>query len=382
VSMENLLIHDMTNNGISLYPDSAAFISLTNSEIHHTGGSGLYWGYPNRNTLHDILVQANYIHNCPADSLQDTHYGIQFKGWSYRSKFIDNVLHDVGGTSRSGLIVYYGKKPLAGDVPGDINIVSGNVLWNCRNEGITVMSDALIENNIVMDALVGINIQTYSDTSFQGTTAVENLTVRNNTVYRCQSTCIAISGWANAGTGVYFWGNAAYQDAAGKPAIQGSLGKGSAGGNVAFGTSSIAGTKAGTGLADFLRVTAAGAPASCDFYPSAASPLLEAVADAAKSPEKDFNGTARPQGAAADAGAYERGGAENPGWAIGPGFKSGSSLPVRPVKGKPRPAKPGLGNLRITPGVGIAAGVYFHGVPDRDRPRDSRGRALESIPQP
>lgn len=391
VIMDRLLIQGVTNNGISLFPDSAAFITLSNSEVRNTAGSGLYWGYPNRNTLHDILIQGNYIHHCPVNPAEPTNYGIQFKGWGYRSRILDNVLHDVGGTTRSGLIVYYGKKPLAGDVPSDRNIVAGNVLWNCRNEGITVMSDALIENNLVMDAGKGINIQTYGDESFTGTSAVENLAIRNNTVFRCRSANFQISGWANAAAGVSFTGNASYQDQASKTAFGGSLGKGTATGNVAFGTSSLAGAKAGRGLQDFMKAAADGKPGDLDFYPSADSPLLEAAADPGTLPARDFNGTARPIGAAGDAGAYERGAAANPGWAVKAGFKNGSQgSPVRRSERAPNAVPGGRKGSKAGAGAqGRAAGPLFSadgtfspgtGTDEWDRPddagsfRDAKGR--------
>jgi len=321
IRMHDLKIHDMTGNGISMFPDSASNIELLNSEIANIEGSGLYWGYPNRNIIHDVLIQGNYIHHCPKDPATETDYGIQWKGWSYRARILDNVLHDVGGTARSGLIVYYGKKPLAGDDPQDINIVAGNVLWNCRSEGITVMSDARVENNIVFDAGTGINIQTYNDDSFSGSNAVENLTVRNNTVFRCRNKCFGISGWGDNAATAAFIGNAAFQDSPSLTAIGGSTGKAAASGNVAYGQSSLTGTLKGT-LADFLAVAGATAVTGLDFYPSAASSLKDVV-DASLCAGDDFNGTKRPQGKACDAGAYEASAAINPGWAIKAGFKGG-----------------------------------------------------------
>lgn len=320
VRLADLHIHHMTNNGISLFPDSADNVELLRSEIDHCTTCGLYWGYPNRNVLHDILVQGNYIHHCPSDSASATGYGIQLKGWSYRVRILDNVLHDVGGTTRSGLIVYYGKKPLAGDLPADINIVAGNAVWNCRSEGITAMSDALIENNVVFDAGTGINLQTYSDESFSGTTYVENLTVRNNTVFRCRGACIALSGWGQSMGPVSLIANASYQPSAGGSAISGSTGSAKVQGNIYLGSSSLTiGAAAGTGLSDFLSVNAQGRPPALDFYPSASSALLTAVVDAGLGAKTDFNGTVRT--GTCHSGAYQRMGAANPGWAIREGFK-------------------------------------------------------------
>lgn len=341
VRLEKLHIHHMTGNGVSVFADSSAFITLTGSEISHTEGSGLYWGYPGKWVVRDALIQGNYIHHCPANPAQANHYGIQFKGWSYRSRILDNVLHDVGGTTRSGLIVYYGRKPLLGDAPEDRNVVAGNALWRCRNEGITVMSDALIENNLVMDAGTGINIQSYSDESFTGSSAAENLQVRHNTVFRCARACISVSGWAAAGADVSLTGNAAYQADAGASAISGSLGTGKARFNVAFGRSTLAGTLAGKGPADFLGVPAADFSGVADLYPAPGSPVLDVVEEGAAA--ADFNGTARPAGSRADAGAYERTGAVNPGWLPVTGFKGGTSaIRAKPIRSGSLPSVPRL----------------------------------------
>ncbi len=327
IRFEGLNIHHMTGNGISLFPDSAAFIELVKSEIANIEGSGLYWGYPGRNIVHDCLIEGNYIHHCPMDPNAETNYGIQFKGWGYRTRIVNNVLHDVGGTTRSGLIVYYGKKPLAGDSPDDVNVVAGNAVWNARSEGITVMSDALVENNIVFDAGTGINLQTYGDESFSGTSVVENLRVRNNTVFRCRGACFGISGWGSVGATVSFTGNAAYQAAAGNTAISGSPGKAECLGNAVFGQGSPANSIKGAGLGDFLAVGASTLVPALDFFPAPASPLRDAV-PAASCPADDFNGQPRPQGKACDAGAYEAGEAGasvNTGWMIKQGFKAGSA---------------------------------------------------------
>lgn len=329
---EDLYIHAMTANGISVFSNKADHLELRNSELARMEGSGMYWGYPNRDIVSDIVVEGNYIHHCPVDPNQETDYGFQFKGWGHRARIVNNVFHDVGGTTRSGLIVYYGKKPLAGDDPKDVNVVAGNALWNCRNEGITVMSDAIVENNIVWAAGTGINIQTYNDTSFSGSNYVENLQVRNNTVFRCRSAGVSISGWANAAATVSFTGNAVYQATSGATAISGSLGKGISAGNVAFGQASIAGVTQGLGLADLVAATAANLPPALDLFPAVVSPLKDAV-DAQTCPDTDFNGTKRPQGAKCDAGAYEAAGALNPGWKIQEGFKSkGSGVPIRKRK--------------------------------------------------
>lgn len=319
ITFDRLYIHHVSGTGITVFCQQAHHLVLRNCEIAHCSFSGLYWGYPGRDIVRDTLIQHNYIHHCPDQATMSTNYGIQLKGWSYRVRIEDNVLHDVGGTTRCGLIVYYGRTPLQGDVPEDMNIVRGNVLWNCRSEGINAMSDALVENNIVFDAGYGIMLQTYDDESFVGPNFVENLVVRNNTVFRCRTRCINISGWGNAGANVSFSGNVAYQDYANRVAIGGSVGTAQAAGNLYFGTSSITnGTVAGNGLGDFLSVTAQAAVPQLDFYPSAGSPLSD---HASLGSGTDFNHTPRPYNSNYDSGAYEWTGSANPGWHIAEDFK-------------------------------------------------------------
>jgi hypothetical protein len=318
ITFDRLNIHGMGNNGISIFATEASFITLRNSVIASNAVCGLYWGYPARDVVHDVLVENNYIHHCPSNSASATGYGIQFKGGCYRGRFVDNVLHDVGGTSRSGLIVYYGKTNPKGDVPDDMNIVRGNVLWNCRNEGITAMADALVENNIVFDAVTGINLQTYTD-ELGGPNYAENLVVRNNTAFRCSSSCLTVptSNWSSIGSNVCVTGNAAYRTSSTQAAISGSGGAARLSGNVRFGTSGLSsGAIAGNGLSDFLGVTASAVATNLNFYPSANSALTNKIASAQDWPETDFNGTARPYGVAVDAGAYERVSSANPGGAI------------------------------------------------------------------
>jgi hypothetical protein len=374
VTMEDLHIHGMTNSAISLFPDSAAFITLRHSEIDHTdGGSGLYWGYPGRNIVHDVVIEGNYIHHCPADPAEETGYGIQFKGWGYRARIVNNVLHDVGGTARSGLIVYYGKKPLAGDKPEDANLVTGNVLWNCRNEGITAMSDATLENNVVFSAQVGINLQTYSDESFSGSSAAENLKVRNNTVFRCADACYNISGWGS-GANLSFTGNAAYQDKASAQAFSGSVGNAACAGNVGYGQGSVPGALKGTGLGDFAKVAAGANVPDLDFFPASASILLAAV-PAEHCPADDFNGNPRKAGQACDAGAFQRTGNPPADGSPQAGFKDGGPSPVFPG-GRDGKAPGRKAKARIRGG-----GVLF--LPDRaDRePCRADGRAIPDAPR-
>jgi hypothetical protein len=52
---------------------------------------------------------------------------------------------------------------------------------------------------VVFDAGIGIHIQTCDDESFAGPDFVENLIVRNTTVFRGRASCISVSGWGSPG---------------------------------------------------------------------------------------------------------------------------------------------------------------------------------------
>ena len=123
-------------------------------------------------------------------------------------------------------------------------------------------------------------------------------------------------------------------------------------------------------LVDFLAVTVAGKAPALDFYPSAASPLKDAL-EASQCAADDFNGTKRPQGKSCDAGAYEATTATNPGWGLKEGFKDGSSSGsgirgaaprARPAPGKTRPkAAQRLGAMLFAPGGDEALAVRSDG---------------------
>ena len=61
-------------------------------------------------------------------------------------------------------------------------------------------------------------------------------------------------------------------------------------------------------------------PGLANLYPAAGSPLIDAGSNTYAA-AVDFNGVARPQGAAADVGAYEYYNQDNPGWQLAIGLK-------------------------------------------------------------
>ncbi len=239
INFDDLNIHDVSGNGISVFVAQANNINLRNSEISNTTGGALDLGYPGKYIISDSIIEDNYIHHTPKLEIDKTSHAIQVHGGSYGIQILDNILHDVGGLDQSGIAVYYGKTPEKGDLDADKNIVRGNIIYNIRNEGITAGSDALIENNMVLNTKYGINIQTYSDESFGGKNYVENLNIKNNITFNCDEVCLNVSDWGYTGGNVSFVGNEAYQDYVGKNAIGGSTGKAVTKDNIYYGVSTL-----------------------------------------------------------------------------------------------------------------------------------------------
>ncbi len=225
IEMKNLYVHDVTGNGVSVFASKASQIKLTSSQIANCGDSGVYWGYQGKSVVSDSEVSDNYIHHSPKSSANNYHYGIQIKGGSYGVRVLRNIMHDVGSDKASGLAVYYGRKALAGDSSVDMSSVANNIVWNCRNECITIMSDANIQNNMVFSGKYGFSFQSYSDETFSGKSAIENLAISDNVAMHCTIANFNFSGFEGADAGsVSLVGNASYQKDQNKTAFSGSIG--------------------------------------------------------------------------------------------------------------------------------------------------------------
>ena len=90
--------------------------------------------------------------------------------------------------------------------------------------------------------------------------------------------------------------------------------------NIVRGTGAIAGMTTITTPISQIFTGTTDVPGTANFYPIAGSPLIDAGSDT-YAPAVDFNGAARPQGAAADVGAYEYYKQDNPGWQLADAFK-------------------------------------------------------------
>ena len=311
ITFEDCEIRDTGNNALTMNSgDCDAFI-IRRNHIHHTGlsnsgpteGEAMYIGCHNgscRTT--NTLVQGNYIHHLRSTS-DGGNDGIEIKVGSFGNTVRDNVIHDTNiGRQYPGIFVYGGGPK--------VNIVEANVIWKA-GEGIQVVSDAIIRNNIILDCSVtGITAAPHAAVS-----RMRNVTITNNTIVNHPRGVLI--RWSNAAN-MTFANNALFcpgltaVDASGITAatisanyIQGRLAGATTGGSGFFDGGAISDA--------FVSLDRR------DFWPKADSPLLN-HADPAFAPSLDFNNT--PRKPPFDVGAYESNGlAKNPGWLIQPTFK-------------------------------------------------------------
>jgi hypothetical protein len=311
VTFEDCETFETGNNALTMNSGNCHAFVIRRNHIHHTGlstshateGEGMYIGcHTGSCRTTDSLIEGNYIHHLRGTS-DGGNDGIEIKFGSYGNTVRNNVIHDTNiGRRYPGIFVY-------GGGPG-ANVVEGNVIWHA-GEGIQVVSDAIVRNNIIFDcAATGIIAGPHA-----AVPQMRNAAIVNNTIFNAP-VGVRIR-WTNA-TNMLFANNAVYcpmstaLDASGVDSAR-------------LRNNFVHGRLVGV-TADDARVFEGGAPASAfvdaarqNFWPPSGSTLL-GHADPDLAPVLDFNGTKRV--APFDVGAYESDGREqNPGWIIQPGFK-------------------------------------------------------------
>ena len=319
LTIEGCEIYETGNNGIAVNSGTYSYdgFVIRGNEIHHTGlsvngtteGEGMYLGC-NDNVCRVVnaVVEGNYIHHTRSTS-QGGNDGIEVKVGSGGNVIRNNVIHDTNiGTQFPGIFVYGG-----GTAP---NIVEGNAIWNA-GEGIQVVSDATVRNNIVFQCVsTGITAAPHSQV-----TTMKNVTIVNNTLYNNPEGIYV--RWSGAST-MLLANNAVYSP--GATAVNaGGLG----GAGIRVASNYVEGTVSGASvdnIAFFLGGTASAAftdPSFPDFFPKLTSPF-RGMATAAYATPLDFNET--PRTSPFDVGAYEmESELANPGWVLKPGFKAGGA---------------------------------------------------------
>lgn len=311
ITFEDNEILETGNNAIALNSGNSDAMIIRRNHIHHTGlyalgsteGEGMYVGCnDSKCRVTNSVIENNYIHHTRSTS-GGGNDGIEIKVGSGGNLVRNNVIHDTTIGTRFPCIFVYGGAAAR-------NIVEGNVMWNC-GEAIQVVSDATIQNNIILTSDVGITAGPHAQVA-----GVQNVTIVNNTLYG-HGTCLAM-GWSGA-TNVILANNAVYCPST--TAVSGSLGSAVVRSNYLTGS--------GPSI-DNVRFFAGGAVAAAfvdaagrDLWPAPGS-VLRSTADVSLAPARDFNDAART--APFDVGAYETDGlASNPGWRVVAGFKQGGA---------------------------------------------------------
>jgi len=312
ITFEDCEISHTGNNALTMNSgDCDAFI-IRRNHIHHTGlsdahpteGEGMYIGCHDGSCITTrSLIEGNYIHHLRSTSAGGND-GIEIKFGSYGNTVRDNVIHDTNiGRRYPGIFVYGGGKGL--------NIVEGNAIWNA-GEGIQVVSDAIVRNNVILDCLAtGITAAPHAAVS-----EMRNVTIVNNTIVGHPTG--ARIRWSKA-ENMTFCNNAVY--CPGRTAVDAS-----GVGRQTFRSNYVAGGLRGAQVDD-VRFHDGGSVAAAfvsprkhDFRPRSGSPLLDAAA-AAFAPQRDFNGAVRTS--PSDVGAYEvEGRRSEVNQRITPGFKN------------------------------------------------------------
>jgi hypothetical protein len=319
VTLEDSEIYETGNNAIPMNSGNYDAFIIRRNHIHHTGmstsgateGEGLYVGCNNDTCrVTNSLIEGNYIHHLRGTS-DGGNDGIEIKVGSYGNTVRNNVIHDTNiGTEYPCILVYGGGS--------GVNVVEGNVMWNC-GEAIQVVADAVIRNNIILNSNVGITAGPHSQVA-----QMKNVTIVNNTIYG-HAECLYIR-WSGA-SNMALANNAVY--CPGQTVVNAS---GLTGATITVRSNYVEGAMNG-GSIDASRFVNGGTasaaftnPPGLDLWPSASS-VLKNTADAAMTPGLDFN--ERPRSSPYDVGAYETEGlAANPGWRLVAGPKTaGSEIP-------------------------------------------------------
>lgn len=307
IVMEDLHIHDVTGVGISANPAGESFTYLTIRYCHIHDiidvGEGLYIGnHDGLSPVHHCLVEFNWIHDC------HPHKGIQFKRGTYLNVIQDNVVYNC---DEAGIVLYKTDRGSS----ADNNIVQKNVVWNAP-EGVFAIGQTDIDNNIIFNCGYGINVRNYSSWG------MEDLFIRNNTIYHCLTTCLRLDDWNSASGEMVCINNACYQDDIGQSAIQApdGIGPGYVAFNRHYGQSQVSGSALGN-LPAFEFINPDITPGYVDLYPLSNATLIDSGTSVYSAPPDDFNWRPRPIQTDWDVGAYEWSQNSNPGWPIQEGFK-------------------------------------------------------------
>jgi len=311
IRLEDCEIFETQNNALTMNSGDCHAFVIRRNHIHHTGlstsrateGEGMYIGCHDgscRTTA--SLIEGNYIHHLRGTS-DGGNDGIEIKFGSYGNIVRDNVIHDTNiGRQYPGIFVYGGGS--------GTNLVEGNAIWNA-GEGIQVVSDAMVRNNIIVNcAATGITAAPHA-----AVPGVREVAIVHNTIVNVP---VGVRMRWRDSTHTLLANNAVYCPA-GTALDANGLESSQLRHNYTFGR--LVGLRIDNqGVFDGGLPAAAFADADGrNFWPRAGS-VLRGQAESSYAPELDFNGKRRRT--PFDIGAYQTNGQEkNPGGLLVEGFK-------------------------------------------------------------
>ena len=316
-TLRNLSLHDLYDVGISCNrPGNLCdHLLVSGNEIYNTGtdgsgpGEGMYLGCNDAAcTVSNSVFELNYIHDLSGGTQGD---GIELKTGSFNNVLRDNV---IVGANYPGITLYGFADGLGGP-----NVVERNLVWGSQDNGIQIVGQVIVRNNIIVNAAIN-GIHSKPSQGFEAHDAV----LVHNTILGSGNAALKSNNWSGQANNVVA-NNALYSNGGTAIDFNGGAGSATVVGNIALGGHNApGGVSAASGLGDFADA------ANLDFYPPIGSALINA-GDATYAASDDFNLSLRGDGSP-DAGAYEHSAATNPGWVVGSGFKDADPPPIEPVE--------------------------------------------------
>ena len=183
VTFENCEICGTSNNALTMNSGNCDAFIIRGNHIHHTGlrqdgpteGEGMYLGCHDGSCITtNSLIEGNQVHHLRGTSIGGSD-GIEIKYGSHGNTIRNNVIHDTNlGRPYPGILVYGGGPA--------VNIVEGNRVWNA-GEGIQVVSDAIVRNNIIFDCTItGITAAPHAAVPHMRSVRIVNNTLVNHPV--------------------------------------------------------------------------------------------------------------------------------------------------------------------------------------------------------
>jgi hypothetical protein len=183
VTFENCEICQTSNDALTMNSGHCDAFIIRNNHIHHTGlredgpteGEGMYIGCHDGSCVTtNSLIEGNHVHHLRGTSSGGSD-GIEVKYGSSNNIIRNNVIHDTNLARPYPGVFVYGGGPA-------VNIVEGNRIWNA-GEGIQVVSDALVRNNVIFDCTItGITAAPHAAVPHMRNVRIVNNTIVNHPV--------------------------------------------------------------------------------------------------------------------------------------------------------------------------------------------------------